>query len=327
MLRRPAAAAALVRLDSIAALRLATYDGSGQVVHPDIQVFQRPWRGSRFWLVVTPYPSGDPAHENPEIYASRDGLTWSVPAGAKNPVVARPAVGHNSDADLLYDPTRDELRLYYRATTDEADSLFLVTSRDGRRWTPRGPVLAGAKATLLAPAVVRSRSRDWRMWTVDGSSAGCRSQESRVEMRRSADGRTWGRPAPVTLAQPGYVVWHVDADYVPARREYWMLYAAYPVGANCATSDLFLARSRDGLTWVSPAEPVLRRGAVPLFAENVYRSTFAYDAIRDLVTIWYSGTGSGAYRAAVARYRAADLLKRLNSPAPRRVVAGAATTN
>src|SRR5215208_6402246 len=42
-----------------------TYDGSGQLVHPDAAVFPRGWQGKRYWIAATPYPGGNPKYENP----------------------------------------------------------------------------------------------------------------------------------------------------------------------------------------------------------------------------------------------------------------------
>jgi hypothetical protein len=61
---------------------------------------------------------------------------------------------------------------------------------------------------------------------------------------------------------------------------------------------------------------VLRRGAIPELGDIVYRSTFAYDADRDLVSLWYSGarfTGQGyEWHAAFERRRRVDLFGALD---------------
>jgi hypothetical protein len=57
-------------------LVLATWDGSGQVFHPDIV-------GDR--LAITTYPMGDASKELPVWYQRTDS-GWSVPAGASNPL-------------------------------------------------------------------------------------------------------------------------------------------------------------------------------------------------------------------------------------------------
>ncbi len=68
----------------------------------------------------------------------------------------------------------------------------------------------------------------------------------------------------------------------------------------------------DGVTWRTYRSPVLRRGAIPEFAEVVYRATFAYDSERDLVSIWHSGAAFKSrgyeWNAAYERRRRDDLL-------------------
>ena len=69
-----------------------TYDGSGQVVHPGIVYFPGGWNGYQYWLVVTPYPGGNAAFENPSILVSQDGVTWIQPPGITNPIAGPPLV-------------------------------------------------------------------------------------------------------------------------------------------------------------------------------------------------------------------------------------------
>ena len=61
------------------------------------------------------------------------------------------------------------------------------------------------------------------------------------------------------------------------------------VAGSCTTDALYMATSADGVTWRTYRSPVLRRGAIPELGDIVYRATFAYDAERDLVSLWYSG--------------------------------------
>ena len=86
------------------------------------------------------------------------------------------------------------------------------------------------------------------------------------------------------------------------------------VAGSCTTNALYLATSPDGLTWRTYRSPVLRRGAIPEFADVVYRATFSYEADRDLVSIWYSGARSNArvyeWRAAFERRRRDDAVRR-----------------
>jgi len=279
-------------------------------------------------MAVTPYPNGNERYENPSIYASDDGESWSVPRGLTNPL-ARSAAGHLSDPDLLFDDATGQLVLYYRDSVVRlgahvSDDVYRMTSDDGVRWYAPTLAYSDTGRYVVSPTILRGPDGTWRDWAVDADADGCRAARTTVTMRTSPDGRVWTPPHAVSIAQPGYQVWHVDVSWVPARHEYWALYAAYPPDWGCGFTDLFLATSRDGERWTTFQSPVLGRGVVPAFAAAVYRSTFAVDAAADSVTLWFSGarndvvTGVGSvtrWSSAIARTSVDDLIRRVSSPA------------
>jgi uncharacterized protein YjdB len=307
-------------------LEIRTYEGSGQVVHPDVVRVSRPWHGRRFWMALTPYPNGNERYENPSIYASDDGENWSVPLGLTNPL-ARSASGHLSDPDLLYDETTGQIVLYYRDTVSRlgqhvSDDVYRTTSDDGVQWSAPTLAYSDTGRFVVSPTVVRGPDGTWRDWAIDAGVDGCRAMGTSVTLRTSSDGRAWKPPRAVSIAQPGYQIWHIDVAWVPARREYWALYAAYPPAWGCGYTDLFLATSRDGERWTTFSSPVLARGVVYAFAAAVYRSTFAVDAAADSVTLWFSGARNDVvatmsvtrWSSAIARTSVDDLLRRVSSP-------------
>ena len=159
------------------------------------------------------------------------------------------------------------------------------------------------------------------MYQIDAGTGGCSSKSNKVTVRRSTDGITWSSATAAGLVQPGFVPWHLDVQYIPERKEYWALVAAYVAERGCMTTSLFLATSPDGSTWTSYPTPVLAPGEIPEFASAVYRSTFAYQA--GDVTIWYSGARVAraaankkpaifAWSAAVSHTTADALLARVN---------------
>lgn len=298
-------------------LVVPTYEASGEVIHPDVFVAPKTWRGTRFWYAATPYPSGNPLYENPSIFTGNRSRDWQPPAGLQNPVARQEAGGYLSDPDILRDPARDELRLYYRQTIGEIDQLFLKTSADGVIWSAPVQVLQGLRFDLISPAVVRETDGSWRMWTVGARDGGCRARSSNVVLsaRRSPDGISWEQPEEVALTIPGRVPWHWDVQYVQPKAEYWALVAAYPDGKACSESGVFFARSADGLSWRVSPTPLLDRGALESMRDMVYRSTFRYFPRIDLVVVWFSGArlerGAYHYKLATARYHLPDLLQRV----------------
>ncbi|HKW11447.1 MAG TPA: hypothetical protein VJO33_13775 [Gemmatimonadaceae bacterium] len=275
-----------------------TYDNSRQVVHPSAVAFSSPWHGQRVWLALTPYPNSDSRVENPSLFGSESGDNWAVPTGVTNPLV-RTGRGYLSDPELTYDPANDELRLYYREVVQtqrrhrrprhEADVVYLTRSKDGTTWSPTMAVVTDIGHYVVSPTVARSADGEWRMWSVDAGNAGCTARNTRITLRRSTDGIGWSLPVAVSLSQPGFVPWHLDAQYVPQLNEYWALIAAYPRGWSCTASSLFLATSSDGMNWTTYPSPVLARGALSQFSANVYRSTFAFEPDGNTLTMWLTG--------------------------------------
>jgi len=295
-----------------------TYESSRQVVHPSVVQFPSTWNGQRMWLALTPYPNSDTRAENPSLYGSDGGDSWIVPSGVTNPV-ARTTRGYLSDPDLAFDPATNELRLYYREVVEmkrkhrpprhQADIVYLTRSTDGVQWSAPKVVVSDMGRFVVSPAVARRTVGDWKMWSVDAGRAGCNARDTRIILRSSPDGITWSVPSNVSFAQPGFVPWHLDVQFVPQLNAYWALVAAYPLGSACTASSLFLATSRDGVKWTTYASPVLARGGIPQFSANVYRSTFAFEPSGRGLTIWLTGATTvqraGKGKSPVLRWSAA----------------------
>ncbi|MBW8771304.1 MAG: exo-alpha-sialidase [Gemmatimonadetes bacterium] len=300
-----------------------TYEGSGELVHPDAVVFPERWQGRRYWVSGTPYPIGNPKYENPSIYEGYRASQMLVPEGAKNPLAQPGALGgYLSDPDMLYDPVRNQLRMYYRQTTLTADLLYLITSDNGTEWSAPQRVFTGERYGVISPAIVRESATSWRMWSVNAVAQGCYSlgAEISLEQRRSSDGMTWSEPEPVTLNIPRRVPWHLDVQYIPAKQEYWALVAAYPEGTTCSQTSIYFARSADGTNWTASPNPLLGPYEFAPLNDLVYRSTFHYHEASDAVTVWFSGArlGDGGFHFATAsaRYPYADLVRRVTGASP-----------
>ncbi|MEZ4586741.1 MAG: hypothetical protein R2909_10105 [Gemmatimonadales bacterium] len=295
-------------LGVIAPLGFATFDGSGEVVHPDFALV--PERSAGRLLALTPYPNGNAAYELPSLFESAIGVTWRVPAGVVNPLVPAPAFGHLSDPDLVRRPDVGDLWLYYRAVIGD-NTVLLTRSSDGVSWSAPRAVVRAPNHELLSPSVVYRGPGDWLMWSVNGEAAGCSASRSWLELRRSVDGEAWGAPVRLRLEHDGLTPWHVDVQWIPDRSEYWALYNAKQPG-SCTTPALFLATSPNGTDWTPIRRPVLVKGALPIFEHIVYRSTFHHEPGSSDVWLWYSGarfaTGRWVWRGAVERRLVGDLL-------------------
>ena len=326
-----ASASSIAAAAGPASLGFSTYDGSGQVVHPDVVVFDEPWNGHKMWNAITPYPNSATQFENPSLFASEDGDTWGIPEGVLNPL-SRTKRGYLSDPDMLFEPKSGQMWLYYREVHNVlmrkgvsghlADHVFLTTSSDAIHWSTPRQVVSDSGRFVVSPSIVRTPDGNMSMYQIDAGRGGCSALTTRLTRRLSTNGLDWSAPAAVSFTQAGYVPWHLDVQYIPSRSEYWALVAAYPAASGCMTTSLFLATSSNGVNWTTYPTPVLAAGEIPQFGLAVYRSTFAM-AANDSLTIWYSGAktvrlgtkkraGVVAWTAAVSHTTGTALLTRVN---------------
>jgi hypothetical protein len=294
--------------DQLYPLKIPTYEGSGQVVHPDYASSSASSFQYSNHLAITPYPFGDTRWENPSVFAGRKALTWLLEGGVPNPLVT-PSRGYLSDPDLVYVTETGELWLYYRQVT-QSNLIYLMKSRDGVHWSAPVQVASAPNHQIISPTVVHRGARDWWMWAVNGGAAGCGAAATTVEVRHSEDGEHWSPPSPVDLTQPGFFPWHIDVEWIASRNEFWTVYNGKLAG-GCATPALFLATSPDGINWTTRMRPLMAKGTIRAFADIVYRSTFSYDPVSDDIIFWYSGAryegNAYVWSAAVQRRTRADV--------------------
>jgi hypothetical protein len=303
-------------------LTVPTYDGSGQVVHPDVLVFDAPWRGATYWMGITPYPGGNASYENPSILMGGDGVAWQPPDGLTNPVVPRPTDGgYNSDPDLVYDAEGDRLVLVYREVLAGRNILLSKASADGRAWTPASVLLSKPSHGAVSPTVTFDASGRPMLWYVDSGPVGCNATSSTVRLRIGSGPAAllpakpdegWSGDVATDLALADRVVWHLDVIYVPARAEYWAVFHAFEKTKGCGSGDLYLARSRDGVRWTTYPTPILTTGNSDWTGASLYRSSIVYDAGRDVLRVWFSARATtGRWSAGLVEFAVSALLRSL----------------
>lgn len=269
-------------------LNLQTSEGTGQACHPDVAYARNGFgsKGWKYWLVCTPYPYANYLHENPELFASHNGIDWAIPDGLKNPLIASPegTKDYNSDPDLLFVDGR--LWLYFRDSrfisgTAKAQ-VWLTTSEDGAHWTAPVGVLSasGEEAQLMSPALVYKDGRFF-MWTVDRTDVGLQ-----IEYRDSVDGLKWSSATACSVqGLSGREPWHIDVIAEEDRLS--ALLVSFQAPANYR---LHYAYSLDGgLVW--SAGPFLLEQAYEFEEYYQYRSTLLkVDSNPDRYRIWYSAS-------------------------------------
>ena len=224
-------------------------------------------------------PYSQDSFENPSILVSNDGASWAPPPGINNPI-ALPNTSYLADADLVYDQASDQLWMYYpHQTVNGQTRMIRKTSSDGINWGDpyNEPLLFSVPDyQLLSPAVVKVGST-YKMWSVNTGSPGCDGQSNFVQLRTSTNGTSWSAPSNVSFAIPNMLPWHIDVIYVPSKAEYWALVPAYAPGSDCTNTELYFAKSSDGVNWTTYATPALRKGS-GWDSGQIYRSTLIYDA-------------------------------------------------
>jgi hypothetical protein len=305
--------------DDIRVLGISTYDGSNETAHPDYAHVSADWSAeTRDYLAITPYPNANIEFENPSVFASNDLVNWVPPPGTTNPVISPPPGAYLSDPDIVFDPDKSELLLYYREVKND-NSIYMMRSPNAGLWTDPVLVARARNHDIVSPSVVRRDSNHWMMWSVN-TNIGCGAETTTLELRRSADGVNWTRPQRVSMSPGSLHPWHVDVQWIGELNEYWALFNAKPA-FSCTTSELYLATSNDGVTWTTYPNPILSRGAIPEFADIVYRATFAYDRSNDAVTFWYSGARFDGSRfvwsSAVQQRNRIDVVREASDPVTR----------
>jgi len=245
---------------SVELLTIPTPDGTGYATHPSVVRFRTPWNGYRFWMAFTPYASI--AQENPCIVASNDGVTWIVPTGVTNPLFPMPATegGYNSDTELIYLPTGNKLRMYFREYSVSSNSIIWYTeSTDGIIWSEKIACTFDVYKDAIAPSIIKLD----KYYMYIGNTFG---------FYESVDGIAWTNYQPcITDIEKFGIVWHpqVWADGTKLR----LVSPIGNVGKGASKeTELYYAESTDGINWTFETHALYRREPNGKFDQRVYRS-------------------------------------------------------
>jgi hypothetical protein len=201
------------RLPKPTLLNLETSDGSGQAAHPDVVYIPQGFGARKwpYWMACTPYPYGNELFENPEVFASFDGVSWQIPDGTKNPLIAPlPIRGdHRSDPDIVFH--QNGLWLFFRETlrskTTTENRIYVTKSADGKNWAAPIEILLDRTGTgLLSPAVVHD-GNGFVMWVIEKLDG-----QFSITRRTSDTGMSWSteKKCNVIGSPNGRTPWHID---------------------------------------------------------------------------------------------------------------------
>ena len=301
------------------------FSKSADAVHPDMACMPGGWNGANCWLLYTPYQNSDPSWENPGFLLAGDDTSWLTPSAIQNPIVPYPGVGsYNSDPDQALDPGTQRLIQVFRVVADTMNRIMLMSTADARQWTRPVVAFAVHSHDAVSPSLVIEPDRAAKIWYVKAG-AGCTALSTTVELRTAQPGPAgtfesvqWSDPTTTDLSIRGYVIWHLDVQEV-ASGGYIALIAAYPRGSICSQSDLWLARSQDGLAWQTLPLPIFWRGMTIAKRRDIstwYRGTLQYDPNTDILDVWPSALAGPAWTIYHTKVRLGQITELMASALP-----------
>lgn len=271
-------------------IEIPTYDGSNQVVHPDILI-----NDSIFYLAITPYPYSNHDHENPSLFVSKNGLEFYPPKGLQNPIVPMPKYDHNDDPDILFDSQAKMFSIYYLETLRPFyQNVVLLNSKNGINWNRENAIEYDLRADdpfIVSPAVIK-KEKYYRMFYVD-----IRKIPHKIRYIKSTDGRHWNKNKPyrIRIDYPfSFSPWHIDVFEHSGK--YYMLVNGYK-GIFWHRQYLHLAVSDNLVDWHFRREPIVSPSKAFYNSARIYRSTglvnngnmFIWFSFRTYENSWHLG--------------------------------------
>lgn len=260
-------------------LKIKTYDGYDQPMHPDVVYISSGFHGFKYWMAYTSYPYSMEKYENPCIAVSNDGINWITPGKLKNPVAPPPEDveegGHFSDTDILYDNNKLDMYYVYNKEGVLGPSKFYRSiSTDGTNWTkPQLIYKCTGPISGYSPAIIKDNNI-FKMWYI--------SEGNIMSYVSSKNGMNWSKRKTCKIHIPGWTIWHLDVTKTDMGYE----------GLLCARDNksrstaLFYIKSTDGLTWSPSNTPIIYPSANGWDSMDIYRSTLLKQ--NGLYEIWYS---------------------------------------
>ena len=244
-------------------LDIPTYDGSGQLVHPDI-FYDRSI--AKYVLVFTPHPFSNDRYENPCIAVSDDGIHFREEKPGLNPLAPAPEHDHNDDPDISFHDGLYNL-VYLETVRPDYQNVVLLQSRDRLSWERKilfRQNLAGTGDIILSPSQVWTGGQ-CRCFFVMGNYG--RGHTIRLVSGNSLESLDFANAELLNLdgIPSGLMPWHLDV--LSDENGGWLMLltlVAHNKDGKGGRYFLHIARSADLTNWQLDPVPVIR---------NCYRSS------------------------------------------------------
>lgn len=262
---------------------IPTYEKSGQAMHPDIVYDENGVLGHKYWMAFTPYPFYEDKYEDPSIVVSEDGKNFSLPSGAKNPVLDdigdKDKGGHLSDTDLMYNKNQLILHYVYNKKGVLGPSKFYrIVSDNGINWSkPNVVYLCKETGEGYSPAFIIENDIT-KMWYFAG-------EDNLIFTESKDDEKSWSKIKKCKLNMSPWKGWHFDV--IKTDKEYEALICARL--PRIQTRALFYAKSTDCINWYVSKYPIIFPKENSWDGRDIYRSTMIKE--KGKYKIWYSAVG------------------------------------
>lgn len=282
-----------------APLTITTPDGSGQVVEPAICYVPEGWNGHKYWGLITGYTGGNSAFENPAVYYSDDGVTFTPVPGVAFPLVAKPAGGNNADPELVLGPD-GSLHGFYITLNFPAGqtAVWWTHSANGTTWST--PVILWQAATTseqaTGPTFLYDTPNDrWISLYVDAHNTAAPYPLKRRTCTGSSPGGTWSAPTTCTTTgiPSGRSPWE---NHISKRGDQLHMVVTFcDNGTGGGVTKLHFGVSDDlGVTWTFNPTPLLSPTVSGWDGGVIYRGDIVPldDGGTGLYGLWYSASSA-----------------------------------
>jgi hypothetical protein len=266
----------------------------GEVTHPSVVFVPEGWNGYKYWMAITPYPAGNDDHEDPNVVASHDGITWVVPNGLTNPIAdATGQPQYHSDTDLVLGPN-NTMYLFWRWSNSvdnggTEERLKYAVSTNGVNWSAPTDYWVTDQdiQRIMSPSMIYEDGA-WTMYGVDIVPSP--NQVVRVRNTSPDPAVGWGASEVLNVGtmQTGKEPWHVQVIKTGGR--YYGLLNDCTLNQNGASGDLLFLSSADGITFTNSGVPIVPK-VVTGEHDNIYRSCMipATQGGHAGFRLWYTG--------------------------------------
>ena len=257
--------------------------GNDEQCHPSVINLPIYLGGYKYWMANTPlpktlYPADYSKYEVPCIWASNDGINWTVPIGLSNPIYPVRTSDFTPDPDLFY----DNGYLYCFFPTDNTGNTYLTSLKttDGITWNGQYDRTMPTEP-LVSPAVIKI-GLYYYIYYIDPSTfvfkrARSTSLESVFSNEEIVNVSGYGTDQP----------WHMDI--LEVNNIYWIQFN------TTLYSKLYMAYSTDGLNFTVPRNcQIAGQWQNTLVTGGMYRPSMMKLDNGQLI-IYFPGEATGHY--------------------------------